>query len=131
MKRILLLTILFYCQLQTANCQPIGKAQPYWQQQVNYKIDVTLNDVDNTLDGFVKMDYYNNSPDTLRFIWIHLWPNAFKNDRTAFTDQTLENGSTAFYFSNADKRGYINRLDFKVNGEVAKTEDHPQHQEII
>ena len=131
MKRILLLTILFYCQLQTANCQPIGKAQPYWQQQVNYKIDVTLNDVDNTLDGFVKMDYYNNSPDTLRFIWIHLWPNAFKNDRTAFTDQTLENGSTAFYFSNADKRGYINRLDFKVNGEVAKSEDHPQHQEII
>ncbi|MEP7237195.1 MAG: M1 family metallopeptidase, partial [Ferruginibacter sp.] len=88
-------------------------------------------DVDNTLDGFVKMEYYNNSPDTLHFIWIHLWTNAFKNDKTAFTDQTLENGSTAFYFSNADKRGYINRLDFKVNSNTAKTEDHPQHQEII
>ncbi|MBY0384624.1 M1 family peptidase, partial [bacterium] len=50
--------------------------------QVNYKIDVTLNDVNNTLDGFVKMDYHNNSPDTLHFIWIHLWPNAFKNDKT-------------------------------------------------
>ncbi|MEO7307075.1 MAG: M1 family metallopeptidase [Ferruginibacter sp.] len=128
MKRACLLLILFYCQLPTANCQ---LASSYWQQQVNYKIDVTLKDVDNTLDGFVKMDYYNNSPDTLYFIWIHLWPNAFKNDRTAFTDQTLENGSTAFYFSNNDKRGYINRLDFKVNGEVAKTEDHPQHQDII
>jgi len=104
---------------------------PYWQQQVNYKIDVTLNDADNTLDGFVKMDYRNNSPDTLHFIWIHLWQNAFKNDKTAFTDQDLENGSTDFYFSNADKRGYINRLDFKVNGEVAKTTDHPQHQDII
>ena len=127
MKRSCLLIILFYCQLPTAYCQPSS----YWQQQVNYKIDVTLNDVDNSLDGFVKMDYYNNSPDTIRFIWIHLWPNAFKNDKTAFTDQTLENGSTAFYFSNADKRGYINRLAFKVNGEVAKTEDHPQHQEII
>ncbi len=127
MKKILILFIFFYCQFSTANCQ----TNAYWQQQVNYKIDVTLNDADNTLDGFVKMDYHNNSPDTLYFIWIHLWQNAYKNDRTAFTDQTLENGSTEFYFSNADKRGYINRLDFKVNGEVAKTTDHPQHQEII
>ncbi len=125
MKR-LLLTVFAYCILPIAYCQ-----LPYWQQQVNYKIDVTLNDVDNSLDGFIKMDYYNNSPDTLFFIWIHLWPNAYKNDKTAFTDQALENGSTQFYFSNADKRGYINRLEFKVNGDVAKTEDHPQHQDII
>jgi hypothetical protein len=127
LKRFLLLIVLFYSQLPTANCQ----LSSYWQQQVNYKIDVTLNDADNTLDGFVKMDYYNNSPDTLYFIWFHVWPNAYKNDKTAFTDQDLENGSTDFYFSNADKRGYINRLDFKVNGEVAKTQDHPQHQDII
>jgi hypothetical protein len=126
LKKILLF-VLTYCLLPIANCQ----LPNYLQQQVNYKIDVTLNDIDNTLDGFVKMEYFNNSPDTLFFIWIHLWPNAFKNDKTAFTDQTLENGSTAFYFSNADKRGYINRLDFKVNGDVAKTQDHPQHQDII
>lgn len=126
MKRLLLFAFSF-CLLPIAWCQ----LPNYWQQQVNYKIDVTLNDADNTLDGFVKMDYHNNSPDTLHFIWIHLWPNAFKNDKTAFTDQDLENGSTDFYFSNADKRGYINRLDFKVNGEVAKTTDHPQHQDII
>jgi hypothetical protein len=125
LKRILLFAFTF-CILPIAYCQ-----SPYWQQQVNYRIDVTLNDADHTLDGFVKMDYHNNSPDTLYFIWIHCWPNAFKNDKTAFTDQDLENGSTDFYFSNADKRGYINRLDFKVNGEVAKTTDHPQHQDII
>lgn len=103
----------------------------YWQQQVNYKIDVTLNDADNTLDGYVKMDYFNNSPDTLFFIWIHLWPNAYKNDRTAFSDQELENGSTGFYFSDNDKRGYINRLNFRVNTVNSKTEDHPQHQDIV
>ncbi len=117
----------FVCCLSSVVC---GQSS-YWQQQVNYNIDVTLNDVDNTLDGFVKMDYYNNSPDTLFFIWMHLWPNAYKNDKTAFTDQDLENGSTDFYFSNADKRGYINRLDFKVNGETTKTQDDPQHQDII
>ncbi len=127
MKKIIALIILFCSLHTTVNCQSTS----YWQQQVNYKIDVTLNDIQHTLDGYVKMDYFNNSPDTLRFIWIHLWANAYKNDRTAFTDQMLENGSTKFYFSNNEERGYINRLDFRVNGTSAKTEDHPRHQDII
>ncbi len=105
--------------------------QQYWQQQVNYTIDVTLNDTEHTLDGYVKMDYMNRSPDSLRFIWIHLWPNAYKNDRTAFSDQLLENGNTKFYFSDNAQRGYINRLDFKVNGITALTADHPLHQDIV
>ncbi len=102
-----------------------------WQQRVNYNIEVSLNDSDHTLDGVVKMEYYNNSPDTLTFIWIHLWPNAYKNDRTAFSDQLLKNGRTDFYFSSAEQRGYINRLEFKVDGMAAETLDHPEHQDII
>ncbi len=109
----------------------VAQTTAYWQQQVNYNIDVVLHDADNTLDGFVRMEYINNSPDTLRFIWIHVWPNAYKNDRTAFSDQLLENGRTDFYFSNNDKRGYINRLNFRVNNVAATVEDHPQHQDII
>ena len=105
--------------------------QTYWQQQVDYNITVSLNDADNTLDGAVSINYFNNSPDTLGFIWIHLWPNAYKNDLTALSDQTLQNGSTDFYFSNNEQRGYINRLNFKVNGSVVQMENHPQHQDII
>lgn len=105
--------------------------QSYWQQQVNFKIDVTLNDGDHSLDGFEKIEYINHSPDTLRFIWFHLWPNAYRTDKTAFSDQLLENGRTDFYFSNKEERGYINRLDFRVNSVLAKTEDHPQHIDII
>jgi len=90
-----------------------------------------LNDKEHTLDGFEKIEYVNNSPDTLKFIWFHLWPNAYKNDKTAFSDQSLENGSTEFYFSNKEDRGYINKLDFKVNNQTATTEDHPQHIDII
>ncbi|MEP7165851.1 MAG: M1 family metallopeptidase [Ferruginibacter sp.] len=126
MKKILLL-ICFYSQLPAAKCQPSS----YWQQQVNYTIDVSLNHADKSLDGHVKMQYYNNSPDTLYFIWFHLWPNAYKNDKTAFSDQLLENGRTDFYFSNNERRGYINRIDFKVNGITSKTADHPQQQDII
>ena len=103
----------------------------YWQQQVNYHIDVSLNDKEHTLDGFASIEYINNSPDSLSFIWFHLWPNAYKNDKTAFSDQLLENGNTKFYFSNKEQKGYINRLDFKVNNVTVATEDHPQHIDII
>jgi len=103
----------------------------YWQQQVNYTIDVSLNDKEHTLEGFEKIEYINNSPDTIKFIWFHLWPNAYKNDKTAFSDQALENGSTKFYFSNKEEKGYINRLDFKINNSTAKIEDHPQFIDII
>jgi hypothetical protein len=103
----------------------------YWQQKTDYNISVTLNDTDNTLKGFEQIDYYNNSPDTLYFIWIQLWPNAYKNDKTAFSDQQLENGSTDFYFSEENKKGYINQLNFKVDNVNTITEDHPQHQDII
>ncbi|MEO7765819.1 MAG: M1 family metallopeptidase, partial [Ferruginibacter sp.] len=125
MKKLFLLFVCCCCVLYAT------PQKSYWQQQVDFKIDVVLNDKENTLEGFVKMDYYNNSPDTLYYIWFHIWPNAYKNDRTAFSDQLLENGRTDFYFSNADKRGYINRLDFKVNDVVARTVDHPRHQDII
>src|SRR5580765_7045466 len=87
----------------------------YWQQQVNYQIEVSLNDADNTLQGFEKIEYINNSPDTLYYIWFHLWPNAYKNDRTAFSEQLLKNNSTDFYFSNEEERGYINQINFEVN----------------
>ena len=124
MKKLFLLFSFCYC-LQIANCQT-----GYFQQKVDYKIDVTLNDSDNTLDGFEIINYTNNSPDTLRFIWFHLWPNAYKNDRTAFSEQLLLNGRTDFYFSDDDKRGYINRLDFKANGITSVLEDHPLYIDV-
>jgi hypothetical protein len=130
-KKLLVALVLLNCKLQTA-AQSLSKGQPdYWQQEVNYTIDVSLNDKDHSLNGFETIEYINNSPDTLKFIWIHIWPNAYKNDKTAFSDQLLENGNTIFYFSDKDQKGYINRLDFKVNNITAETEDHPQHIDII
>lgn len=115
----------------TCNLQFAISQSSYWQQQVNYTIQVSLNDTAKTLDGFETITYYNNSPDTLKFIWFHLWPNAYKNDKTAFAEQTVLNGSTRFYFSNENDKGYINQLDFKVDGSSANIEEHPQHIDII
>ena len=103
----------------------------YWQQETNYTIDVSLNDSSHTLDGFLKLEYINHSPDTISFIWFHLWPNAFKNDRTAFSEQLLQNGRTDFYFSDKEQRGYINRLDFRTNNFTLKTEDHPSYIDVV
>lgn len=124
MKNWLLIPLLF--QFIAVNAQ-----QTYWQQQVNYRIQVKLNDNENTLDGFMEMEYINQSPDTLYYIWMHLWLNAYRTDRTAFSDQLLENGRTDFYFSNKEQRGYIHRLDFRTQGKSIKTEDHPEHIDII
>ncbi len=103
----------------------------YWEQEENYNISVSLNDTAHTLDAFEKIEYINNSPDTLKYIWFHLWPNAYKNDKTAFSDQLLKNGNTKFYFSNQNDRGYINRLDFRVDNITAVVEDHPEHIDIV
>ena len=107
------------------------RAQPYWQQQVNYTIDVTLQDSDRSIDGNIRIQYINHSPDTLTYIWIHCWPNAYKNDRTAFSEQRLDNGETDFYFSAKDQKGYINHLEFRADGRLARMEDHPQYIDII
>jgi len=112
-------------------CITVKSQRLYWQQEVNFRIDVSLHDKDHSLDGFVDMQYINHSPDTLSFIWIHLWSNAYKNDRTAFSDQLLENGRTDFYFSDQEQKGYINRLDFRVNGQIASVEDHPEFIDIV
>ena len=129
MRKLLFITSLCTISIFT-DAQVDSRATPYWQQNVNYIISVSLNDKENTLDGFETMEYTNHSPDTLKYLWMHLWPNAFKTDRTAFSDQALENGKTNFYFSDHNSKGYINRLDFKVNGITARFEDHPVYKDI-
>ncbi len=50
----------------------------YWQQRVEYKMDVKM-DVETFLyQGTQELKYYNNSPDTLRKVYYHLYFNAFQ-----------------------------------------------------
>ncbi|MEO6883864.1 MAG: M1 family metallopeptidase [Bacteroidia bacterium] len=97
-------------------------AQDYFQQQVDYNIHVKLNDVSNELSAYETIGYLNNSSQTLDFIYMHLWPNGYKNDSTAMAKQMLESGNTTFYYSSADDKGYIDSLDFKVDGQPVKWE---------
>jgi len=99
-------------------------ADNYFQQDVSYDIEVTLNDTDRTLTAFEKLTYKNNSSDTLEFIWFHLWPNAYKSDSSAMAKQFIRLGSTRFLYTKEKNRGYIDSLDFSVDGVNATWEYH-------
>jgi aminopeptidase N len=49
----------------------------YWQQDVHYSIKVTLYDSLDIVGGKEELVYYNNSPDTLKEVYFHLYQNAF------------------------------------------------------
>ncbi|MCF8247611.1 MAG: M1 family metallopeptidase [Saprospiraceae bacterium] len=110
MKKLFLFTLLA-CAFTNAF------AQKYFQQEVNYRINVTLDDVAHTITGDIIIEYTNNSPNRLDSIWMHLWGNAFKNQNTAFAKQKLRNGDTKFYFAKDSDLGYYSGLDFSIYGQ--------------
>ncbi len=52
----------------------------YWQQQVDYKIDANLNEQERRITASQTIRYQNNSPDTLKYLWVQLDQNKFKDD---------------------------------------------------
>lgn len=105
-------------------------SQKKWQQQVDHTIEVELDPVTRTLDARQQIMYRNNSRDTLSFIYFHIWPNAYKNDHTAFSEQLLINNRLDFYFSKESERGYINRLVFSANNESMEWVEDSLHQDF-
>jgi hypothetical protein len=50
----------------------------YWQQKVKYTMNVDVNVETNQYSGIQKLEYWNNSPDTLTRVFYHLYWNAFQ-----------------------------------------------------
>ena len=50
----------------------------YWQQRADYTIAATLDTTEKSVHGTVSIRYTNNSPDTLRFVWLQLDQNLYK-----------------------------------------------------
>ncbi|UFH47281.1 M1 family metallopeptidase [Flavobacterium galactosidilyticum] len=73
MKKILLLTVL---TLSFGNL--VAQNKGYWQQHVDYKMDVTMDVKNYQYKGKQELVYTNNSQDTLRKVYYHLFNNAFQ-----------------------------------------------------
>ena len=74
--------------LPTPNIYRTAGGEPghaYWQQQVDYKISVTLDEDKRRISASEDIQYKNNSPDTLKFLWLQLDQNRFRSDSMAET----------------------------------------------
>lgn len=124
MNKIFLVTIVLahFCNMSWA--------QEYWQQEVNYKIQVELDDQKHMLYGNVEFEYWNNSPDELSFIYVHVWPNAYDNGNTALAKQLYQDGNDIMKFVTEKNRGWIDSLHFKGNALELKWELDAEHIDI-
>lgn len=52
----------------------------YYQQQVDYDMDLVLDVENNILNGIETITYHNNSPDVLEYLWVQLDQNVRKSD---------------------------------------------------
>ena len=51
----------------------------YWQQRADYRISATLDTTAASLTGTESIRYTNNSPDTLRYVWLQLDQNLYRS----------------------------------------------------
>ena len=55
----------------------------YWQNRADYRISVRLDDERHRIEGVERVVYFNESPDTLRYLWMQLDPNRYAKDSQA------------------------------------------------
>src|SRR5258708_18925683 len=80
---------LFYPQ--SGNEIRSGSGEPgakYWQNRADYKINCTLDTSMHRVTADVEINYTNNSPDNLRFLWLQVDQNIYRQDSRATATTT-------------------------------------------
>lgn len=124
--------------LPTPNVYRTASGAPgtsYWQQQVDYDIKVSLDEAKRRITGTETVRYQNNSPDTLRYLWVQLDQNRFadgslyrttktkRQDRVSFQNLREEQSYADTEYGHqinrvADTRG--NKLPYTINGTMMR-----------
>src|SRR5436853_6265603 len=87
---------LFYPQ--SGNDYRSGSGEPgpkYWQNKADYKINCTLDTGLHQVTGEVEINYTNNSPDNLHFLWLQVDQNIYREDSRASATTTEAGGRWA------------------------------------
>jgi hypothetical protein len=110
--------------LPTPNVYRTASGAPghqYWQQQVNYRINVSLDDEKQQLTGSESVEYINNSPDTLRYVWFQLDQNRFKNGSGSKLTNTAPTKNKLTFSS---FRNMVETPKFNGGYSITKVADH-------
>ena len=100
-------------EIRSASGEPGPK---YWQNKANYSIQATINPDDHSIKGTVAINYINNSPDQLRFIWLQLDQNIYRKDSRGSATTTTQGGRWANgQFTEGDE---IKSVKLEVNGKL-------------
>jgi hypothetical protein len=122
-----------------------GNAQPdRWQQKVKYRMDVNMNVQTNIINGKQVLEYWNNSPDTLRELYYHLYWNAFQpgsmmDERSRELGKKVINGRNEWDGRvrdringlKPDEIGYQKVTGLKINGKLQKTQEYETILKVI
>ncbi len=104
-----------------------------WQQRVKYTMDIAMNVTTNRFTGKQRLEYTNNSPDTLKKVFYHLYWNAFQpnsmmdNRSRALGQKKINNRPDwdgrvrdRILHLKEDEIGYQKILSLKMNGVAQK-----------
>lgn len=104
----------------------------YWQQEAHYDIEVTLNDTTHTLHAIALFTYVNHSPDTLRQLYFHAYPNAFRDNNTPYAREQLQAGNPFYLLAPEKHRGYLLITDIRTPaGTPLPWEELPDSPDIV
>ncbi len=92
----------------------VAQQAAYFQQHVEYEIDVLLDGSGGYLHGNYELTYTNHSPDTLHYIYMHLYPNAYSGTTSDLARQLIPSvgGGNKLYFADESEQGFVDSLNF-------------------
>lgn len=94
----------------------------YWQQDVHYNIKAKINEKTDVVSATEELTYYNNSPDTLTFVYFHLYQNAFQPG-SYFDKLTRANNVTPKYGHYEAQKKNEEIVSMTSNGVTLKKEE--------
>ena len=102
-------------EYRSASGQP-GPA--YWQNRADYKIVVSLDTAQKEVKGNVVIKYKNNSPDALKFLWLQLDQNIYREDSRGQATTLVTGGRWANRsFTEGDE---LQSVEIVMNGKTTK-----------
>ena len=86
--------------------------ESYWQQKADYEMNIILKDSSRVLIGNSIINYYNNSPDTLHRVYLHLYPNAFQPGSVKFREYNTGR------FGRDSRRNFFKKWEDEYTAEI-------------